>query len=211
VNIDKNRFLLLTSTLAATSLAIAATQVACQTTTTETTKTDASTPTADSGPPTEGIDLDGGTRDAAPTCLGDEGAPPLCGPVGEGLADAGDGGTSACPYECSQFGTAFKPAVARALSACLDRQLQLPTTEGCGAATVPCATEVLAQACDDPTAATFCTTWLASCDDAGANPSQSECVTLVRATTAAARTQLTTCTTEGTGCGACLEQVRNAF
>jgi hypothetical protein len=208
MNIDKHRFLLLTSSLAAGTVAIAASQIACQTVANDA-KNDASAPatTFDSGSPVTPSESTSDAGDAG-ACLGNEGAAPLCGPAQEG-EDAG--GYAQCSYECTQLTTNFKTAVAREMSACLDRKLALPTTEGCAAATVPCATEVLAKACDDPTATTFCTTWLASCGDAGPTPTASECTTLVRATTAAGRTTLQSCATEGGDCGFCLEMLRNAL
>jgi hypothetical protein len=51
-------------------------------------------------------------------------------------------------------------------------------------------------ACDDMTAAEFCTTTLAECGDASPAPTQAQCVSLVKAMSGQGRTALQECTME---------------
>lgn len=213
MQIDKSRFLFLTSSLAATAAAVVVSTSACGTTTTAT-DTDAGTddPTADDsgtdGGSSDGSAGDGSSStdasDAAVACLGTDGTAPFCGPEIEGV----DGGPPAkCQFECSNVSKIFKTGVAVEISACLDKDVPDPTVEGaCFAGVAPCVEGALAKACEDDTAAAYCTTLLAGCGDAAPVPSQADCIGVVSALSAAGKTSLSDCTAEG-GCGGCFDSV----
>jgi hypothetical protein len=222
MKIDKSRFLLLTTSLAATATALAVATVACNSTSTSTDN--------DSGPPTTTPEAGGGgdggkTDGGGEQCLGTDGTAPMCSPTGEGggdedagADDAGDGGTAAtvakCQFECQTASSTFKTGVAVAINACLDKAVADPTVEGACAGALPgCATEAIGKACDDDTAAAFCTENLAQCggggDDAGTDGggasgiTQDKCVAVAKALSGEGRTSLSTCISEGNSCEGC--------
>ncbi len=210
MKIDKSRFLLLTTSIAAATTALVVSATGCNTVHTEDDagSSSGSTPTADSGSSTDDDAGEGGATsdaDAALACLGNTGAAPLCGPANEG-EDAG--GLAKCSYECDKFNATFKTEVAKDISACLDTAFEGPTFEGCAGAAPPCVEAAVAKACDDPEADTYCTTLLAGCGDAGVAVTQEQCVSFVRALSNEGKTTLTTCTAEGT-CGDCFDQLKS--
>jgi hypothetical protein len=211
MKIDKRRFLLLTSAIATTATVAIVSTTACNTVQTDTDTTN--NPRLDGGDPDgAGYDDDADT-DGGPTCLGDRGAAPVCEPPDDGEmdggADAGDGGAAVsakCPYECTSASQLFKSEVATAISGCIDKAVPDPTVEGaCDEALTPCVDEVLGNACDDETAAEYCTTTLKNCDDAGKTPTQTECVAAVKARSGQGKTALTQCT-QDTACEECFAQ-----
>lgn len=208
MKIDKSRFLLLTTTLAATTAgAVAVTTTACNITNTTDTDAGSATPGADAGNDKDSSSDGSTSADAGAACLGTTGKAPFCGPEVEGT----DAGVPAkCAFECSSVSKLFKTGVAAAISSCLDTRVSDPTVEGaCYDELTPCVEGALAGACDDSTAATYCTTTLQACGDAGTVPSQADCVRVVKALSADGRTALTNCTVESAGdCGACFDALK---
>jgi hypothetical protein len=197
MKVDRTKFLLLTGALsAATTVALVST-TAC-TTTSATTDGGTVTPPSgdDSGP-------DSTTEGGA--CLGDS-------VVEGGDAAAQDCSKALCPTECTNVQNAYRAGVAQAAVQCI---LALSICESGGSEATKCAEDALANACDDPTAATLCTKLVADCTapsdagydadastaDAGAAFDQASCVALVRGLNADARTSFTSCVTEGAGAG----------
>lgn len=223
MKIDKTRFLLLTSSLAATATVFAVSTTACNTTTTSTETPDSSTTTPDSGTSDSG----GNTSDGGAECLGATSAAPVCFVEGGGTTDAGtddagtddagtDAGTAAtgakCVTECEQAKGLFKSDIAKAISACVDSKVQDPTVEGaCFTPVEGCIAETLPKACADDTATDFCTQTLQACgggDDAGgdAGITAAQCKTYASALTDEARTRLSSCVAES-GCDTCFALV----
>ncbi len=208
MKIDKNRFLLLTTALAATTTAVVLGATGCEINTTT-----ANAGAGDSGsfPPIDASSsvLDATASDAADAadagvCLGNTGAAPLCGPADE---DADAAAFAQCSDECTFATQNFKTEVASAISKCLDRSLLDASAEGCIGSAESCVRESVGKACDDPEAASFCTTFLSGCNDAGAVPTQAQCVAVVRAMNAQGKTALSTCTEEGLTCNGCIDGV----
>jgi hypothetical protein len=233
MKIDKTRFILLTSTLAASAAVAVVSTSGCTSTATQ---TDGGTQTTDSG--TDGTTSDSSTDsgDSGGQCLDDTGNAPFCGPTGEGGDpdagdDAGDGGTAdagpnspTCRYECNQASENLKKGVANAVNDCLNKDKDEAT---CIERTKACVAEGLAKACDDATAKTYCTSLVAQCkgdageddagDDAGSSTqtpfTQQACEALVKALSAKGRENFTSCVTEGgTACigrpGDCLDEFK---
>src|SRR5688572_5027240 len=112
MKIDKTRFLVLTTTIAASATAAMLVTSGCSSTPTST-GDGGTTPGTDSGSETSTE----ASTDSGPACLDDTGNAPFCGPAGEGgdppdagddAGDAGDGGTAdagpnspVCQYECT--------------------------------------------------------------------------------------------------------------
>lgn len=222
MKIDKSRFLVLTTSLAAASAAALIAIPGCSTTQTS---TDAGTqPANDSGGSGDVTTNDSGGgdtgTDSGPTCLGDKGPAPVCfaTPVGEGDGglDADDAGGDAgvdakCAYECDRVSMYFKKDVAKAVNDCLDTA---PTCEG----GVPdCVDKALPKVCDDSTAKDFCTPLVQGCQvdggDAATTPlTQAACEAIAKALTTEGRTAFTVCVSdEGLGCdlaGDCVDQIK---
>ena len=218
MKIDKTRFLVLTSGLAAAS---AAALIACSS---STTKTDNPNNGTDSGTTDSGGNADTGATgdgggDAAVACLSDKGPEPFC--SAEGLVDAGDvdadtdGGDagsqqpSACPEHCDVGRLNFKTDVAADIKKCLDTG-----TMGCdNAALLDCEAKALAKTCDDPTVTALCTPVVAACADAGVEdggvaPTQESCEKLMKGLNQIGRDSFTGCVQEGIlTCGQCLDGV----
>lgn len=215
MKIDKSRFLLLTTSLAATAAAaLVVSTSACNTTTTETDAGGNNTPGTDAGNNHNGDSstADGSTKtdagdagDGAVACLGTDGTAPLCEEV-DGGADSG--AAAKCSFECTNVSKLLKAGVAAAISSCMDTTVADPTVEGaCSNALAPCVEGAVAKACDDDTAAAYCTTTLQACGDASAVPTQAECVSVVKALSGEGKTMLTSCTAEG-DCGSCFDNAR---
>jgi len=188
MNVDRARFLLLTTALsAATAVAVSASGCtvksdASDAGTVPPVETDAAT-TYDSG-------MDAYTTDAsdASACLTDDGIAPTC----EGATNA------ACGTLCQNYLPNYKKGVSRAIAECL---LALPSCESGvdDSAIANCVQISLAKACPDPSAATFCTPLVTQCaaDAAGTNLDQTECQDLVVGLNDTGRTAFTSCVTEG--------------
>jgi hypothetical protein len=208
MKIDKNRFLFLTTSLAATAAAaLVVTTSACNTTTTDTDAGNNNPPQNDAGSNEDEGGTNGGDPDASEpgSCLGSEERPPFCSPEVEGVDS---GVTAKCGNECIMAANIFKPAVAEDINKCLNT-VPDPTEEGaCYEKLAPCIADSIAKACDDQAATEFCSAVLATCDEAGAVPTQAECEAVARAMTSPAREAFTTCTVEG-GCEVCFDQVKN--
>ncbi len=216
MKIDRTRFLLLSTSLAAATAAAVLSTTGCQNTTTDTDagttaeNDSGTTPTSDSGATSD----DAG--DAAAACLGNDPAKgPYCGPSGEGGdPDAGEadaGPAPKCPAGCSSFSNYFKSEVAKGLNDCLEAA---PTCEGLESS---CVDKVLAQACTDQGAVDFCTGLAATCGDAGAGDSdggtafsQESCLKVANGLSDNGKTFVTSCI-EGLpdNCGYCLDSVKN--
>lgn len=205
MKIDKTRFFLLTTTLAASTTAAL---VACTVnSTTNNSNVDASATQADGavGSSTSSSGSSGSTTDAGDSgtnpgaCLGDTGEKAFCAPDVEGVYDAGDQQPAVCQLQCEAHNDWFKPQVSRAMKDCLNL---LPSAEGCtDEAAISCANKALDQACDDATAADWCTTNLAcpggGFADAGPYGGSTDwkatCVKIVRGMSAGGRTRLKDC------------------
>jgi hypothetical protein len=191
MQIDRSRFLFLTSALAATTAVSLSAGVGGCSKSDSTTDGGAVAETDASGVDASTSDssvADAATADAADAtaCLGDDGLAPTCDPT--------DGGTQ-CTLQCQSVGTYLKHQVAQKAAECIEANINVfPTCEGGSPACVVAAT---AAACDDPTADTFCTTFAPTCADAGVGPdggvlSQADCVAFVKGLTGGGRARLTT-------------------
>lgn len=201
--IDRSKFLWLTGALSACTAA-----------------STTPTPTPATTAPDAGTTDDGGTTkpDTGTTaCLGDDGAQPTC-----DLATA----DATCRDFCTRFSgptvegvPTYTAGVARSITDCI---LAKPS---CGALTDAeihaCTDPALAQACDDPTATTFCEPLVTACDgvtppDGGSTTpfTKSTCEKLAKALTSAGRETFTSCVMEGTGCssdpGKCVDALELA-
>ena len=188
MQIDRARFLFLTTTLAATTaLTFTGGLGGCSKTDTTTdgggTETDASN--ADSSVDSSIADASDASTGDATTCLDDDGVAPNC--------DSFDGGAM-CSVQCGSVSRHLKHQVAVKAAGCIDMNMNVsPTCEGGSPA---CVEAALASACDDPTAAPFCADFVPKCEDAGAGAdggvfTQAECVTFVRGLNAGGRAALT--------------------
>jgi hypothetical protein len=190
MNVDRARFLLLTTALsAATAIAVSAS--GC---TVVSDKSDGGTVT----PPVDNdaaTPYDSGTdayyaTDAsdASACLTDDGIAPTC----EGATNA------ACGTLCQNYLPNYKKGVSRAIAECL---LALPSCEAGvdEGAIANCVQISLAKACPDPSAATFCTPLVTQCgaDGGVSNLDQTECQDLIVGLNDTGRTAFTSCVTEG--------------
>jgi hypothetical protein len=202
MKIDKTRFILLTTTLAASTTAALVACTVNSTNTTTNTGTDAGQATSSSGSSGQGSSSggtsSGGTSSGGTTCLGDTGDKAACG------NDAGvydDGGLAAkCPVQCESHNDWFKTAVAKSIHDCLE---VLPSAEACDTSAPDCANKAIDQACDDTTAAEWCTNNVkcpggvgvadAGGYGGGGDDPQAACVKIVRALSARGRETLKAC------------------
>jgi len=186
MKVDRSRFLLLTTALAAAS-AVGVMATGCTVTSTDK-GTTTPTPgvdgsTADTG--TDAYVADGGDGGA---CLDDTGGAASC-----------TGISTSCAAACEPYLANYKSGVARDIISCLN---SLPTCEGTGAETqiANCVQLALAKTCDDPSATTFCTPMAESCGaDGGTTGLElTACVGVAKGLNATGRAAFTTCVTEGT-------------
>lgn len=205
MQLDRSRFLLLTSALAAaTAVSFTAGLGGCSKSDSATdagAASDAST--ADTSVADGGVDAaDASTADAT-ACLGDDGVGPNCDPNTDGGAK--------CSIACYSIASKLKHQVAVNAAECIDNHMDVaPTCEGGNA---PCILAAFALACDDATADPYCAGVVASCADAGADGgavTQSECVAVAKGLSAAGRTSLTTCL-GNFDCDICFDQIKSAF
>ncbi|HSO38718.1 MAG TPA: hypothetical protein VLT33_39585 [Labilithrix sp.] len=188
MKVDRSRFLLLTTALAAAS-AVGVMATGCTVT-----STDKGTTTPPSGVDSGGAADDGGA-DAYYTdggdggaCLDDTGETPTCAAV-----------NASCTAACQHYLPNYKKGVARSIIGCI---AALPTCEGVDAqAEVSnCVQIALGKACADNTATDFCTPISESCGaDAGkAALDLQVCTDVATGLNSSGRAAFTTCITEGT-------------
>ena len=168
MNIDKVRFLLVTTTLAAASGLVAAnTIVGCSSSTAS--ATDAGATPTDSGTQsdTSVVQTESGS-DAAAACLpqGDGGA-------GDPFSDCA-ALMGYCGPSCEGMALDLDLAPGNALLACMKSKLTTDacsTSQAANALVATCMGEVVAQTCPDPTTDALCSAAVADCqlDDAGAD------------------------------------------
>lgn len=195
MNVDKARFLLLTTAIsAATAVALSASGCTVQEKDKDTGSsgnvptdsgggTDSSTDayTGDSSAEDAGDASDGGA------CLEDDGIAPVC-------SDAGTGYT--CEDACDRYGVNFKKGIARSIKDCF---YKLPTCEGADADRLACVDDAARAACADPTAATFCAPLYCSTSTAPGTLQKDDCEAVVKLLSTAGRTNFTNCITEAGG------------
>lgn len=201
MNVDRARFLLLTTALSAAT-AVAASATGCSVTS-ESTDGGATntTPGTDSGTTDSSTDAyaaDGDTDGGA--CLDDTGAAATC-----------DGVPLDCSTICQHYLPTFKKGVARAITGCL---VKLPTCEGAQLEIANCVQNALGQACADPTAEDYCNPLATACDgadggtDAGdggvATLPRADCIDLAKGLNDQGRTAFTACINDGQGAGYCV-------
>ncbi len=197
MQIDRSKFLLLTTTISAALVAGVAGGAGCSSTnaTADAGAADANNSVIDSGGEVDSSTSDGAVDGGdGGACLGDIGAP-TC----ELGADAGDGG-AACQTNCIAALTYLRPAVADQAGKCL---LGLPTCEGGAADVAACFDDAIEKACPEPDAPAFCARVASNCIDAGASDAgadvTSKCAAIASALSATGRSTLETCVTES-GC-----------
>jgi hypothetical protein len=198
MNVDRARFLLLTTAIsAATAVALSAS--GCSATTNQTDGgtvspipgDDAATTPTDSGTDAYSADASDGA-----TCLTDDGIAPTC---ESATADA------TCTAQCQLYLPNYKKGVARAIADCV---LALPSCEGgsTNAGVANCVQIALASACADPSAATFCQPLVAECAADGGTGAldQTECQDLAVGLSDAGRVEFTSCINEGMAGAYCI-------
>jgi hypothetical protein len=194
MNVDRARFLLLTTALAAASaVAVSASGCTVQPSEKDTNSSSGNVPTDSGGgadaadAATDGYYADGASEDGG-SCLTDDGIAPTC----EGILSAD------CATACNQYVTNYKKGVGRAIVECVGK---LATCVGAENAIAACVQGALAKACADPSAATYCDPLATSCNaDSGSTPvlDKGECTDLATGLNQAGRDAFTSCVTEGT-------------
>ena len=196
MNVDRARFLLLTTALSAAT-AVAASASGCSVTSTN--NGPGTTTPVDSGYGVDGSDTDAYTTDASTedggACLDDTGAAADC-----------TGVNATCTTICQNIATNYKKGVARSIAGCL---LKLPTCESAAMEIATCVQAGLAAACTDPTAEGYCDPLVNVCDadggDGGANAlDKVECTDLATGLNTAGRTAFTSCVQGGQGAAYCI-------
>lgn len=208
MKIDKSKFLVLTSVLAAGTAAAALAAPGCSSTSNGTTDGGASVDGSSGGggdgggdgsATTDGGGGDGGGGDGG-ECLGDDKVlNPTCASfLGDGGADAA-AGTCITAVEgqaaCTSFQANLRNGVAREAVKCLNLA---PTCEAVPDPVTGCFDQAAAKACADPEAATFCTAQLAKCT--AGSIGQADCVKYMNALTSAGRTKFATNCADEAGC-----------
>lgn len=185
MKVDRSRFLLLTTALAAAS-AVGVMATGCTVTSTD--KGTTPTPAVDGSVADTGTDAyttDGGDGAA---CLDDTGGAASC-----------SGISTSCAAACEPYLANYKSGVARDIISCLN---SLPTCEGTQAEVqiANCVKLALAKTCDDASATAFCAPMAESCgaDGGTVGLEQAECVGVAKGLNATGRAAFTTCVTEGT-------------
>ena len=194
MKVDRNRFLMLTTALAAAT-AVGAMVTGCTVTSTDKGTppiTDCKNASCDAG--NDAYVSEAGDGGDASACLTDDGVAPTC----EGL-------DVSCQAACAGYLANYKKGVARDITACL---LKLPTCEGASTEIASCVQGALGRACDDPSTTSFCTPFVMSCGgDGGDGGPQSldlgECKDVATGLNSAGRAAFTSCVTEGTA-GYCI-------
>jgi hypothetical protein len=219
MNIDKARFLLLTTTLAAAS-SLAAANLITGCSSSSASAADASTLPTESG-------TDGGTgsdtsveqtdsgTDAATACLPQGDAGPDAGP------DAGGDPFSDCAAlmgfcgpSCEGMALDLDLAPGNALLACMTSKVSADacvSSQAANVLVVACMNQIVAQTCLDPTTDSLCSAAVADCQlddggtaDAGAHAfNKANCMLYTSTLSAYGRTRFQTCITGGTSATTC--------
>lgn len=197
MNVDRARFLLLTTAIsAATAVALSAS--GCSATTNQ---TDGGTVTPTPGEdaaviPDSGTDAYSADASDGGECLTNDGIAPTC---ASATADA------TCTTQCAGYIPNYKKGVARAIADCI---LALPSCEGgsTNAGVANCVQISLAKACPDPSAASFCKPLVTQCAADGGTGAldQTECQDLAVGLSDAGRVEFTSCVTEGMSGAYCI-------
>lgn len=195
MNVDRAKFLLLTTALSAATV-VAATASGCTVKSVDNGTSGTvtpPTPTDDGGVDAYAADAyvaDGYAPDGG-ACLDDTGAAPSCA-----------GAPTDCATACAHYLTNYTNGVGRAIADCI---VKLPTCESATTQISACVQGALALACPDPTAEAFCEPISTSCGtDAGvAAFDKTECSDLAKGLNATGRTALSSCVTEGMAAGYC--------
>lgn len=206
MNVDKARFLLLTTAIsAATAVALSASGCTVQSKDKDT-GSSGNTPPVDGGggtdAPSDGYVADSSDAgDGSVACLGDDGMGPVC-------SDAGTGYT--CEDACTKYGVNFKKAIARSIKDCF---YKLPTCEGATAQRLACVDNAAQAACPDPTTEAFCAPLYCATSTAMGTLQKADCAAVGKLLSTAGRTAFTTCINEaGGGCNAlaevCLDSIQ---
>jgi hypothetical protein len=192
MNVDRARFLLLTTALsAATAVALSAS--GCSASDTKDTSSSGNVPTDSS---TGDAATDGYTAtDAADAavCLADDGIDPTC----EGTLANADCGTACLAYVAN-----YKKGIGRAIVECIGA---LASCTGAEAAMSACVQGALAKACPDPTAESFCNPLADTCNDPDAGGmgdagaillDRAECIEVAKGLSTTGRASFKTCVTD---------------
>jgi len=209
MNVDKARFLLLTTAIsAATAVALSASGCTVQEKDKDTgssgnTPTDSGGGGADAttdGSTTDSSTQDGGDGGDGGACLTDDGVAPTC-------SDAGTGYT--CEDACGRYGVNFKKGLARSIKDCF---YKLPTCEGADVDKQACVDTAARAACADPTAVTYCATLYCSTSTNPGTLQKDDCEAVAKLLSTTGRTNFTTCITEAGGaCSATAELCLDAI
>jgi hypothetical protein len=198
MNVDRARFLLLTTALsAATAVALSASGCTVKNDATDAGTTNPN-PTTDSG--TDAYTADAYTGDSSTedggACLDDT-----------GLAASCDGVPADCSTICQHYLPTFKKGVARSITACL---VKLPTCEGAQVEIANCVQNALGAACPDPTAEGYCGPLSTTCGDADGGDAGmatlpvADCIDLASGLNDQGRAAFTACINDGMGAGYCV-------
>jgi hypothetical protein len=201
MNVDRARFLLLTTALsAATAVAMSATGCSATSDTKDGGSSSGTTPETDSGTGTDAT-TDAYSSDASTdsgACLDDTGLAPTC-----------EGAALNCATICQHFIPTYKNAVGRAITECI---VALPSCEGIGTDTLiaECVQKGLAAACPDPTAEGYCAPLSTACGDADGGDAGAaalplpDCITLATGLNATGRTAFSACINNSMGANYCV-------
>lgn len=193
MNVDKARFLLLTTAIsAATAVALSASGCTVQEKDKDT-GSSGNVPTDSGGGGTDSStdattgdsSTDGGGDGGA--CLADDGIAPVC-------SDAGTGYT--CETACTRYGVNFKKGIARNIKDCF---YKLPTCEGADVDTRACVDNAARAACADPSAVTYCATLYCATSTAVGTLQKDDCEAVAKLLSTTGRTNFTSCITEAGG------------
>ncbi len=191
MNVDRARFLLLTTALSAAT-AVAASASGCSATNTAT--DGGTTTTVDSGG-ADAYTADANTGDSSVedggACLDDTGLEPTC-----------EGAALDCATLCAHYIPTFKNGVGRAITECI---IKLPTCEGADVALAKCVDDALAQVCPDPTAEDFCAPLSTACgpgDGGVGSLPLAKCNPVAAGLNAQGRTEFSACLHDNTDAGA---------
>lgn len=196
MNVDRARFLLLTTALsAATAVAMSATGCTVVNDDTKDSGATVPTPGTDSGADAYTADAytaDSSTEDGG-ACLDDTGLAPTC-----------EGAAADCASLCQHYVPNFKNGVGRAITECI---IKLPSCTGVDAVLAKCVQDALAQACPDPTAEDFCAPLSTSCgpgDGGVGSLPLSKCNPVAAGLNTTGRAALSACLNDGMDAGYCV-------
>jgi hypothetical protein len=195
MNVDRARFLLLTTALSAAT-AVAASASGCTVKNDETDAGTTVTPGTDSGTDAytnaDAYTADSSIEDAG-ACLDDTGLAPTC-----------EGAALDCASLCAHYLPNFKNGVGRAITECI---IKLPTCESADVALAKCVDDALAAACPDPTAEDFCAPLSNACgpgDGGVGSLPLTACNPVAAGLNTAGRNELAGCLNDGMDAGYCV-------